>query len=73
LSSPVAFWRPIGAPEIFLIDDGGWWHIGLLVAIILLGLSFRDLYENYHIGSRILLIQQFSAWCWASSSSSRRS
>jgi len=47
------------ATEIFLIEDGGWWHIALVVAVIVFGLYFNDLYDNYRIRSHILLIQQF--------------
>jgi sugar transferase (PEP-CTERM system associated) len=47
------------AADVFLFDDGGWWHIGLVVAVILLGLYLHDLYEDYRIRSRFLLIQQF--------------
>lgn len=47
------------APDIFLIDDGGLWHIALVVAVIQMGLYFLDLYESYRIRSRIILIQQF--------------
>ena len=46
------------AADIFLFDDGGLWHIGLVVAVILLGLYFHDLYEDYRIRSKVLLIQQ---------------
>jgi lipopolysaccharide/colanic/teichoic acid biosynthesis glycosyltransferase len=45
--------------EVFLIDDGGFWHIGIVVAVILMGLYFNDLSDNYRVRSRILLVQQF--------------
>jgi len=48
------------APDIFLIDDGGLWHISLVVAVIILGIYFHDLYEDYRVRSRILLLQQVS-------------
>src|SRR6266446_5592001 len=53
-----AYWIQDISPDIFLLDDGGWWHIGVVVMVILLGLYFHDLYENYRIRSRILLVQQ---------------
>jgi sugar transferase (PEP-CTERM system associated) len=54
-----AYWTLDLSTDIFLIDDGGWWHIALVVALVMLGLYFHDLYDNYRIRSRILLIQQF--------------
>jgi exopolysaccharide biosynthesis polyprenyl glycosylphosphotransferase len=48
------------APDIFLVDDGGLWHIALVVGVIILGIYFHDLYEDYRIRSRILLFQQIS-------------
>jgi exopolysaccharide biosynthesis polyprenyl glycosylphosphotransferase len=54
-----AYWTLEFSPDIFLIDDGGWWHIGLVVGLVVLGLYFHDLYDNYRIRSRMLLIQQF--------------
>ncbi len=48
------------APDVFLIDDGGLWHIGLVVAVIILGVYFHDLYEDFRVRSRILLLQQTS-------------
>jgi sugar transferase (PEP-CTERM system associated) len=47
-------------PTFFLFYDGGLWDIGLVVATVILGLYFSDLYEDYRIGSRILLVQQAS-------------
>ena len=46
--------------DIFLLYDGGLSRIALVVAIIVLGLYFHDLYEELRIRSRILLIQQVS-------------
>src|SRR5580700_11111703 len=48
------------APDVFLIDDGGLWHIALVVAVIILGIYFHDLYEDFRIRSGILLVQQIS-------------
>src|SRR6204780_3669964 len=48
------------APDIFLLDDGGLWHIALVVGVIILGIYFHDLYEDYRVRSRILLLQQVS-------------
>lgn len=54
-----AYWVLDVAPDIFLIDDGGLWHIGFVVGVILLGLYFYDLYDDYRVRSRALLLQQF--------------
>jgi exopolysaccharide biosynthesis polyprenyl glycosylphosphotransferase len=48
------------APDVFLIDEGGLWHIALVVGVIILGIYFHDLYEDFRIRSRILLFQQVS-------------
>src|SRR3954471_20730780 len=54
-----AYWTLDFSTDIFLIDDGGWWHIALVVGLVVLGLHFHDLYDNYRIRSRTLLMQQF--------------
>lgn len=55
-----AAWLAIDVPLVtFLFEDGGYYHIGLVVAVVMLGLYFNDLYENYQVRSRIELIQQF--------------
>src|SRR5579871_1616005 len=46
-------------PVVFLFEQGGYWHIGFATTIIVLGLYFNNLYENYRVRSRILLLQQF--------------
>ena len=46
--------------EIFLLDDNGFWRIGLVVAVLVAGLYFSDLYEDFRIKSRLLLVQQTS-------------
>lgn len=48
------------APDVFLIDDGGLWHIALVVGVIIGGVYFHDLYEDIRVRSRILLLQQTS-------------
>jgi hypothetical protein len=53
-----AYWVLDESPDVFLIDEGGWWHIAAIVGVILLGLYFQDLYDNYRIRSRIMLVQQ---------------
>lgn len=53
------YWAMDVAAEVFLFDDGGIWHIAVIVVVILLGIYFHDLYENYRIRTRTLLIQQF--------------
>jgi sugar transferase (PEP-CTERM system associated) len=45
--------------DVFLLEDGGGWHIAFMTMVILLGIYFYDLYENYRIRTRTLLIQQF--------------
>jgi sugar transferase (PEP-CTERM system associated) len=45
-------------PQVFLIYDGGLLRITLVVIVLLLGLYFNDLYADYQVRSRILLIQQ---------------
>src|SRR5271163_626194 len=54
-----AYWATDVSADVFLLDDGGFWHIAFMVAVILLGIYFHDLYENYRVRSRMLLIQQF--------------
>jgi sugar transferase (PEP-CTERM system associated) len=46
------------APTVFLLYDGGWTRIALVVLSILLGLHFHDLYSRFHVRSRIVLVQQ---------------
>jgi len=45
-------------PEIFLIYDNGLWRIALVVACIILALYFNDLYWQFRIRSKLLLLQQ---------------
>lgn len=45
--------------EVYLIDDNGLWRIAVIVVIVLIGLYFVDLYENYRITSSIALVQQY--------------
>jgi lipopolysaccharide/colanic/teichoic acid biosynthesis glycosyltransferase len=47
------------AADLFLIDDNGIWHIVVLTLVLLLGIYFHDLYENFRIRSRTVIIQQF--------------
>ena len=53
------YWALDVAADVYLMDDGGLWAVVLLASVILLGLYFYDLYENYRIHSRTLLVQQF--------------
>jgi sugar transferase (PEP-CTERM system associated) len=46
------------APEVFLLDDNGWLRIAIVVACLMLGIYFHDLYTQFRIRSRVLLIQQ---------------
>jgi sugar transferase (PEP-CTERM system associated) len=45
-------------PEVFLLYDGGLGRLGLVVASVMLGLYFQDLYSDFRIRSRIELFQQ---------------
>ena len=54
-----AYWFLGIAVDVFLLDGGGLWQIALVAAMIMAGLYFNDLYENYRVRSRILLMQQF--------------
>ncbi|MGH9628205.1 MAG: sugar transferase [Bryobacteraceae bacterium] len=45
-------------PTLFLLYEDGFQNIALVVASVMLGLYFQDLYTNFRIRSRILLIQQ---------------
>ncbi len=45
-------------PTVFLLYDGGLTRIVLVVLSILVGLHFHDLYSQFHVKSRIVLIQQ---------------
>jgi sugar transferase (PEP-CTERM system associated) len=47
------------APDLFLFEADGLWSITLVVAVILIGLYFADLYHNYRVQSRIELVQQY--------------
>lgn len=55
-----AAWVVVRVPlVVFLFEQGGYWHIAFVMAVIMIGLYFNDLYENYRVVSRILLFQQF--------------
>jgi lipopolysaccharide/colanic/teichoic acid biosynthesis glycosyltransferase len=55
-----AAWLAIDVPLVkFLFEESGYWHIAFVMAVIMLGLYFNDLYEHYQVRSRIELIQQF--------------
>jgi sugar transferase (PEP-CTERM system associated) len=47
------------APEVFLLYDGGLMRMSLVVASVLLGLYFQDLYDDFRIRNKTLLLQQF--------------
>ena len=46
------------APTVFLLFDGGWLRILMVLLTILVGLHFHDLYSNFHVRSRVVLVQQ---------------
>jgi len=45
-------------PTVFLLYEGGLGRIALVLVSILIGLHFHDLYSNFKVKSRIVLIQQ---------------
>ncbi|HTP33324.1 MAG TPA: sugar transferase [Candidatus Acidoferrales bacterium] len=45
-------------PTVYLLDDGGLSRIFLVVGSIVIGLHFHDLYSQFHVKSRIVLVQQ---------------
>jgi sugar transferase (PEP-CTERM system associated) len=45
-------------PSVFLLYEGGWVRIALVLLSILIGLHFHDLYTKFYVKSRIVLIQQ---------------
>jgi hypothetical protein len=45
-------------PTVFLLYDGGLMRISLVLVSILLGLHLHDLYSQYFVKSRIVLLQQ---------------
>lgn len=45
-------------PRIYLLYDGGWLRITVVLVSILIGLHFHDLYSQIHVTSRVLLLQQ---------------
>jgi sugar transferase (PEP-CTERM system associated) len=45
-------------PSVYLQYDGGWMRIAFVVLSILIGLHFHDLYSQFVVKSRIVLIQQ---------------
>jgi sugar transferase (PEP-CTERM system associated) len=45
-------------PTVYLLDDGGLSRILLVVFSIMIGLHFHDLYSQFRVKSRILLVQQ---------------
>lgn len=45
-------------PTVYLLDDGGLSRIMLVVFSIMIGLHFHDLYSQFRVKSRIVLVQQ---------------
>src|SRR5260370_8175004 len=45
-------------PEVFLLYDGGFQKMGLVVASVMLGLYFQDLYTDLRIRPRSVLVRQ---------------
>ncbi len=56
----LAAWLVLDVPLVtFLFEQGGYWHIFYVMAIVMVGLYFNDLYADYRVRSRIRLLQQF--------------
>lgn len=45
-------------PTIFFLYDNGFWRVSIVVAGLMIGIYLHDLYTQFRIKSRILLIQQ---------------
>lgn len=45
-------------PTVYLIYEGGWVRLALVLLTILIGLHFNDLYSQFYVKSRIVLLQQ---------------
>lgn len=45
-------------PTVYLLDDGGLFKILLVVISILIGLHFQDLYSQFYVKFRVVLLQQ---------------
>jgi sugar transferase (PEP-CTERM system associated) len=45
-------------PEVFLLYDGGLLRVTLVVLSVMLGLYFQNLYNDFRVRSRLILIQQ---------------
>jgi lipopolysaccharide/colanic/teichoic acid biosynthesis glycosyltransferase len=55
-----AAWLLLDVPlVVFLFEQGGYWHTAFVTAVIMLGLYFNGLYDDYRVASRIDLIQRF--------------
>lgn len=55
-----AGWAVNDGLSFFLLYEGGLLQIGIVVAVIQVGLYLQDLYDNVHPKSRLLLAQQVS-------------
>ncbi len=49
----------VEAPDVYLLDENGLWAVGLVVAAVLMGMYFADLYEDYRIKSHLDMVQRF--------------
>jgi sugar transferase (PEP-CTERM system associated) len=45
-------------PTIFLLLDGGWFRLLLVVASLMVGIHFHDLYTRIRVQSRLVLLQE---------------
>jgi len=45
-------------PQLYLLAEGNWWKVLLVLALIVGGMYFQDLYTELRIPSRLVLVQQ---------------
>ena len=45
-------------PQLYLITEGNWWKVLIVLGVIMAGMYFQDLYTELRIPSRMVLVQQ---------------
>jgi sugar transferase (PEP-CTERM system associated) len=45
-------------PQLYLLTEGNWWKVLLVLGLIVAGMYFQDLYTELRIPSRMVLVQQ---------------
>lgn len=45
-------------PQFYFITEGNWWKVLIVLAVVVTGLYFQDLYTELRIPSRMVLVQQ---------------